>query len=138
VRSLCEIPSAIYSTAQSCSGIGLESSLLFAQEGAHVLLVDINLAAAEKGAALVKERYPEVKALATKADVGKEADIKAAVDLAVKEFGRLDVMVCSDVLPATVRHSRDATSSSTTRVCGDNAHDRPQFIMHRDHAPRRR
>lgn len=28
-----------------------------------------------------------------KADVGKEEDIKAAVDLAVNEFGRLDVMV---------------------------------------------
>lgn len=75
------------------SGIGLESSILFAREGAHVLLVDINLEAAEKGAALITQRYPNVKALATKADVGKEADIKAAVDKAVKEFGRLDVMV---------------------------------------------
>lgn len=74
-------------------GIGLESSILFAREGAHVLLVDINLEAAEKGAALITQRYPNVKALATKADVGKEADIKAAVDKAVKEFGRLDVMV---------------------------------------------
>jgi NAD(P)-dependent dehydrogenase (short-subunit alcohol dehydrogenase family) len=34
-----------------------------------------------------------VKALATKADVGSETDIKAAVDVAVKEFGRLDIMV---------------------------------------------
>lgn len=74
-------------------GIGLESSILFAREGAHVLLVDINLEAAEKGAALITQRYPNVKALATKADVGKEADIKGAVDKAVKEFGRLDVMV---------------------------------------------
>ncbi|KAF7981593.1 hypothetical protein HWV62_32644 [Athelia sp. TMB] len=74
------------------SGIGLESSLLFAAEGANVLLVDINLAGAEKGAALVKERFPNVRAVAQKADVGKEADIKAAVDTAVKEFGRLDVM----------------------------------------------
>lgn len=74
-------------------GIGLESSLLFAAEGANVLLVDINLAGAEKGAALIEERFPNVKAVAQKADVGKEADIKAAVDTAVKEFGRLDVMV---------------------------------------------
>ncbi|KAJ7638581.1 hypothetical protein FB45DRAFT_741466 [Roridomyces roridus] len=72
------------------SGIGLESSILFASEGANVLLVDINLEAAEKGAALITKRYPNTKALAIKADVGKEADIKAAVDLAVKEFGRLD------------------------------------------------
>jgi NAD(P)-dependent dehydrogenase (short-subunit alcohol dehydrogenase family) len=77
------------------SGIGLESSLLFAAEGANVLLVDINLEGAEKGAALIKQRYPNVRALAVKADVGKEADVKNAVDTAVKEFGRLDIMVSS-------------------------------------------
>lgn len=31
-----------------------------------------------------------------KADVGKEEDIKAAVDKAVQEFGRLDVIVRSN------------------------------------------
>jgi len=77
------------------SGIGFEASLLFAQEGASVLLVDINIAAAERAAALVNERFPDIKALACKADVGKEVDVKAAVDLAVKEFGRLDIMVWS-------------------------------------------
>lgn len=81
------------SSDHTSRGIGLESSLLFAAEGANVLLVDINLAGAEKGAALIKERFPNVKALAVKADVGKEADIRSAVDMAVKEFGRLDVMV---------------------------------------------
>lgn len=75
------------------SGIGLESSILFAQEGANVLMVDIKLETAEAGAALINKRFPNVKAVATKADVGKEADIKAAVEKAVKEFGRLDVMV---------------------------------------------
>jgi NAD(P)-dependent dehydrogenase (short-subunit alcohol dehydrogenase family) len=29
-----------------------------------------------------------------KADVGKEADVKAAIDKAVSEFGRMDIMVC--------------------------------------------
>ena len=58
-----------------------------------MLLVDINLAAAEKTLALVQERFPNVKAAAIEADVGKEADVKAAVDKAVELFGRLDVMV---------------------------------------------
>jgi NAD(P)-dependent dehydrogenase (short-subunit alcohol dehydrogenase family) len=71
----------------------MEASILFAQEGANVLLVDINLAAAEKVAAFIAERTPNVKALAILADVGKEADIKAAVEKAVAEFGRLDIMV---------------------------------------------
>lgn len=74
-------------------GIGLESSILFAQEGANVLLVDINLLAAEKGVAIIVERYLNVKAIAIKADVGKESDVKSAVEQAVKTFGRLDIMV---------------------------------------------
>jgi NAD(P)-dependent dehydrogenase (short-subunit alcohol dehydrogenase family) len=75
------------------SGIGLETSILFAQEGANVLLVDVNFAAVEKAAKLITERYPNINVLPLKADVGKEADIKIAVDTAVKQFGRLDVMV---------------------------------------------
>lgn len=75
------------------SGIGLESSLLFAQEGANVLLVDVNLQAAEKAQKLVTEKFPNVKVTAVKADVSKEADVKAAIDKALELFGRLDVMV---------------------------------------------
>ncbi|KAF9008774.1 hypothetical protein BDQ17DRAFT_1348906 [Cyathus striatus] len=74
------------------SGIGLESAIIFAQEGANVVLADINLAGAEKGVEIIKSRYPNVKAIAVKTDVGKESDVKAAIDLAVKEFGRLDVV----------------------------------------------
>jgi len=74
------------------SGIGLESSILFASEGANVLLVDINLLAAEKVAKIIAEKSPNAKVLVTKADVGKEEDVKAAVDLAVETFGRLDVV----------------------------------------------
>ena len=55
--------------------------------------MDINLKAVESVAALIATRYPNVKAIATKADVGVEGEIKDAVDLAVKEFGRLDIMV---------------------------------------------
>jgi len=78
---------------RNCSGIGLQSSILFASEGANVLLVDINLANVEKGAKIISERYPNLKSLAIKVDVAKEAEVRGAVDLAVREFGRLDVMV---------------------------------------------
>jgi NAD(P)-dependent dehydrogenase (short-subunit alcohol dehydrogenase family) len=87
------------------SGIGLESSILFAAEGANVLLVDINLEGAERGATLIKERYPNIKVVAIRADVGKEEDVKNAVDTAVREFGRLDVMVSSLSNGCRDRHS---------------------------------
>ncbi|KAF9534953.1 hypothetical protein CPB83DRAFT_843222 [Crepidotus variabilis] len=91
------------------SGIGLESSLLFASEGANVILVDINVANAEKGVELITQRYKNVRAVAAKADVGKEADIKASVDLAVKEFGRLDVMFNN----AGIMHPEDDNALNT-------------------------
>lgn len=91
------------------SGIGLETSLLFAREGASICLSDINLQAVQKGADLIKERYPNVKAISVKCDVGKEEDIKGVVDLAVKEFGRLDVMFNN----AGIMHPQDDNALNT-------------------------
>jgi NAD(P)-dependent dehydrogenase (short-subunit alcohol dehydrogenase family) len=75
------------------SGIGLESSILFAQEGAIVLLIDVKIEAVQKATEIIKRKHPDAKVLAIRADVGQEADVKAAVETAVNEFGRLDIMV---------------------------------------------
>ncbi|EKM80437.1 hypothetical protein AGABI1DRAFT_113619 [Agaricus bisporus var. burnettii JB137-S8] len=91
------------------SGIGLETSILFAQEGANVILADISFEGAQKGAKIIEERYPNVKAIAAKTDVGKEADVKAVVDLAVKEFGRLDIMFNN----AGIMHPEDDNALNT-------------------------
>lgn len=104
-----------YNVAPPSSGIGLETSILFASEGANVLLADINLEAAEKAAALISKKSPNVKAIAVKADVGKEEDIKAAVDKAVKEFGRLDVMV-RDIRPSICPSGTELKLTSLTRL----------------------
>lgn len=77
------------------SGIGLESSLLFAAEGASVVLADINLAAAEKAVGFIASQSPSVKAIAFAVDIGKESEVKELVENAVAAFGRLDVMVSS-------------------------------------------
>ncbi|KAF8505565.1 hypothetical protein F5888DRAFT_1798566 [Russula emetica] len=90
------------------SGIGLESSILFAQEGANVLLVDINIEAAQRTTEIIKRKHPDAKVLAIKADVGQEADVKAAVDTAVKQFGRLDIMGSGG--GASTRYSQCATN----------------------------
>lgn len=70
----------------------METSLLFASEGANVLLVDVNLKAAEEAHTLISQGFPNIKSAAVKADVSKEDQVKAAVDKAVELFGRLDVM----------------------------------------------
>jgi len=70
--------------------------LLFASEGANVVLADVNFPAVEKAVSLVANEYsPQlgVQTLAVKADVSKEEEVKALVDFALEKFGRLDVMV---------------------------------------------
>lgn len=86
------------------SGIGLESSLLFAAEGANVILADINLAAAEKAVGFIVSQSPSVKAIPFKVDIGKESEVKELVDKAVGTFGRLDVMVSSQESPIRSSH----------------------------------
>jgi NAD(P)-dependent dehydrogenase (short-subunit alcohol dehydrogenase family) len=97
------------------SGIGLESSLLFASEGSNVVLVDINLEGAQKGVKLISERYPNVKAIAIKTDVSKEDEVKNAVETAVGEFGRLDIMFNN----AGIMHPDDDNALNTEEKIWD-------------------
>ena len=71
-------------------------------------MVDVNIKAAESAAALIATRHPNIKAIALKTDVGVEKEIQDAVDLVVKEFGRLDIMVCAslDASPSGSLRSR--------------------------------
>ena len=69
----------------AADGIGEATARLFVQEGASIILADID---DEKGRAVARELGQ--KTVYLHADVTSEAAIKAAVDLAVREFGRLD------------------------------------------------
>ncbi|MEU2615173.1 SDR family oxidoreductase [Micromonospora sp. NPDC007271] len=71
----------------AASGIGRGGAELFVAEGAKVVAADIN---DELGAALQKEYAGSLVYVHT--DVTSEADIAAAVDTAVSEFGKLDIM----------------------------------------------
>jgi NAD(P)-dependent dehydrogenase (short-subunit alcohol dehydrogenase family) len=55
----------------------------------------VNIEAVQRATEIINGKHPDAKVLAIRADVGQEADVKAAVDTAVKEFGRLDIMVLS-------------------------------------------
>ena len=80
-------------SAERTSGIGLETSLQFAAEGAHVLLADINEAAAHRAAEYVNAQFPNCEAEAIKCDVSLESDVRGMVERAVERWGRLDVLV---------------------------------------------
>jgi NAD(P)-dependent dehydrogenase (short-subunit alcohol dehydrogenase family) len=72
------------------SGLGRESAFLFAREGANVIVTDLIERRALDVAAQVGEQGG--KAVGLRADVRAETDMDAAVQAAVAEFGRLDIM----------------------------------------------
>jgi len=74
-------------------GIGSETARRLAEEGAHVVLADLNLEGARNVAAELNERYGEGRALAVRMDVTKEDEVKAAFEEAVLAYGGVDILV---------------------------------------------
>ena len=74
----------------AASGMGRATALRFAKEGASVVLTDLNSQGGET--AVAECAAAGGRAVFQRTDVTSEADIKAAVDRGVKEYGRLDIM----------------------------------------------
>ena len=74
------------------SGIGRETSLLFLEEGAQVVLADINVATLEETMNLVSQKGFKDNAISVIADVSEEAAIESMVKIAIDEFGQLDIL----------------------------------------------
>lgn len=75
----------------AASGIGESTALLFAKEGAKLVLTDIDK---EKGKALMNKIYNGGgDAVFVKADTSVPGDCEISVEKAMDEFGRLDVAV---------------------------------------------
>lgn len=74
-------------------GNGRAFSIMFADEGCNVLCLDLNLDWAQKTAEIASSRPGRGEVIALKADVTKAADCEAAVQTALKEFGKVDILV---------------------------------------------
>jgi len=70
-------------------GLGQAICFRLAQEGCHLVVADLNEAAAIETAASITDR----RAIAIKMDVTDESQVAAMVDRAVAEFSRLDLLV---------------------------------------------
>jgi NAD(P)-dependent dehydrogenase (short-subunit alcohol dehydrogenase family) len=71
-------------------GNGKATAVAFAREGAKIFCADINLAAAEETAGIIRSEGGE--AAAHRADVSKAADVKEMVEACVSAYGRIDVL----------------------------------------------
>ena len=75
-------------------GIGAATAVMFARAGSHVI---INFRVDKEAAISVKAECEKhgVTALLAQADVSERAQVESMVEVAVREFDRIDVLVCN-------------------------------------------
>ncbi|WMI64901.1 SDR family oxidoreductase [Aestuariibaculum sp. YM273] len=71
-------------------GLGLAAAKVLAERKANLVLVDFNENQLNETVESLKNQHPDIKILSVIADVSKEEQVKNYVDVAVKEFGRID------------------------------------------------
>lgn len=97
------------------SGIGRATSVLFAQEGAKVVLVDIN----DEGGQETLNMIAEGQAIYVRADQSKAEDCERMIVTAEKHFGRVDVLFNN----AGISHAQDDDAVNTTEAVWDLTFD---------------
>ncbi|RAP35524.1 3-hydroxybutyrate dehydrogenase [Legionella quinlivanii] len=75
----------------AASGIGKEIALLYASEGAKVVIADLNLDQAEQVVSEIKSKGGEAMAVAM--DVTNEQQVDEGIESVVKKFGKIHVLV---------------------------------------------
>ena len=95
------------------SGIGRESSLLWASEGASIVAVDIDRTSAQHTADAVQSAGG--RAVAVQADVARAQDSERMIAAAESEFGKLNILFNN----AGIMHSQDDDAVSTDEAVWD-------------------
>lgn len=102
----------------AAGGIGLETTILFAREGARVLMTDISETALEKAKTKVLSLLPSAQIDIKRCDVTKEAEVAAAVEH-LDAWGGLDVIFNN----AGIMHAQDADALDTPEAIWDLTHN---------------
>ena len=89
----------------AAQGIGKAYALRFAREGAHVVVADLRIEAAEAVANECSAIGP--RAVAHTVDVSSEASAKALADDVAKDFGRIDILVNNAAIYFDLDHSQN-------------------------------
>jgi len=93
----------------AASGIGRACAERFAEEGAHVVVTDVDLALAEEVANGIVAKHGLRRAIALRLDVSSEEDVERAYAETIAAYGGVDIIVSNagissfgslDVLPA--------------------------------------
>ncbi|HEV7239200.1 MAG TPA: bifunctional rhamnulose-1-phosphate aldolase/short-chain dehydrogenase [Thermoanaerobaculia bacterium] len=105
-----ELASKVVLITGAASGIGRACAERFAEEGAHVVVTDVDLVLAEEVAKKIVEKNGLRRAIALRLDVSSEEDVERAFRETVSAYGGVDVVVSNagissfgslDTLPAS-------------------------------------
>ena len=101
----------------AASGIGRATSLLFAQHGANVIVVDRSPDVQATADAINKAGG---RAVARVADVSKEAEVEAFIQAAVREFGGLDIVYANAGVSGGLPRYDDLTAADWMNILSIN------------------
>jgi rhamnulose-1-phosphate aldolase/alcohol dehydrogenase len=88
-----ELASKVAIVTGAASGIGRAIAERFAEEGAHVVVTDVDLELAETVAASIVTRNGLRRAMAMKLDVSIEEEVDRAFEQTIRAYGGVDIVV---------------------------------------------
>lgn len=102
----------------AASGNGRGMAVRFAEDGADVVIADIDEPGMEETARLVRQQ--ERRALVRRCDVSSKADVDALISAATSEFGRLDIAVANAGVVESETDCLRMTEEQWARTIGIN------------------
>lgn len=102
----------------SGSGIGRATALLFAREGARVIVSDVNVSGAEETVAAIQKKGGEARFI--RCDVSKSTEVEALIRGTVEAFGRLDCAVNNAGISGAMGPTGDYPEEAWDRVIATN------------------
>ncbi|WP_375773540.1 SDR family oxidoreductase [Archangium gephyra] len=100
------------------SGIGRAAAVLFAKEGARVIVSDVNVAGSEETVTAIQKQGGEARFI--RCDVSKPAEVEALIRGAVEAFGRLDCAVNNAGISGSMAPTGDYPEDMWDRIMATN------------------
>lgn len=102
----------------SGSGIGRATAVLFAREGARVIVCDVNVSGGEETVAAIQKLGGEARFI--RCDISKPAEVEALIRGTVEAFGRLDCAVNNAGISGSMAPTVDYPEEMWDRIMATN------------------